>query len=228
MIIYKITNLIDGKIYIGQSINSFALRYNTTKWWKCKKISPHLKASINKYGYENFSVEILEKNIFNVDKLNEIEEFYIKKFNSLDPVGYNLTSGGLNKILSISSRDKMSKSSPRRKNLNEFYVFKNHKTNQIVFIKNLARFCKDKKLTRSEMSSVHQGLSKRHKWWTVPSTKLTKWKIKSPDGEVFVLHEGEFHPFCDSNGVNGMHLEKAREMAWKGSRGWCLLDKYED
>lgn len=98
MIIYRIYNKINGKSYIGQSINKFNIRYKGGKWWKynCNQI---LKSSILKYGLENFDIEILEENICNIDNLNFLEFFYADKFNSYRPYGYNIRGCGDNKFV---------------------------------------------------------------------------------------------------------------------------------
>lgn len=88
MYIYKTTNLINGKIYIGQS---------------CKESSKSksyigggtlLALAIKKYGKENFSKEILKDDIKTRKKLDIFEKAYIRKFNSCDMnVGYNILEG---------------------------------------------------------------------------------------------------------------------------------------
>ena len=92
--IYKVTNKINGKIYIGQTIQSVKDR-----WYRhCGKsgISEvesrmYLKRAILKYGKENFSVEVIEECDSTI--LNERERFYISYFNSYEE-GYNSTIGG--------------------------------------------------------------------------------------------------------------------------------------
>lgn len=83
--IYKIENLINGKVYIGQSIR-------IERRWKehCFNSSDSLiSAAIKKYGKENFSFEILEE-VDDTEKLNQLESQYIQRFNSLTPHGYNV------------------------------------------------------------------------------------------------------------------------------------------
>ena len=88
-VIYKITNLIDGKVYVGQTRQKLKKRISHHK-----KHNPHyLGHAIKKHGWENFKVEILEE-CETPEKLNERETFWIKKLNCQSPNGYNLTNGG--------------------------------------------------------------------------------------------------------------------------------------
>ena len=88
--IYKITNKINGKCYIGQS-NDIIKRWKTEyKWYH---INSHLQSAFNKYGLENFDFEIVEECQPNL--LNEREQFWITVYNSFDRnFGYNKTLGG--------------------------------------------------------------------------------------------------------------------------------------
>ena len=92
--IYKITNQISKKCYIGETKKSNPyLRWNEHK----RKIDqgigcPALQDAVKKYGIENFTFEVLII-CFDEDRYRfEIE--YIKKYNSIAPNGYNLTKGG--------------------------------------------------------------------------------------------------------------------------------------
>lgn len=82
--IYKITNLINGKSYIGQSIHI------EQRWSEhCRNSSKRIiSLAIQKYGKDNFKFEILEE--CSQDELDKKERFYIQKFNSLVPHGYNV------------------------------------------------------------------------------------------------------------------------------------------
>lgn len=95
MIIYKITNKINNKVYIGLTKNTLKYRWSR-HISESKNINDtkHLYKAIRKYGVENFVIEqIDETNDF--EKLGELERKYIKEFNSTDPTkGYNLTAGG--------------------------------------------------------------------------------------------------------------------------------------
>jgi group I intron endonuclease len=91
--IYKITNIVNGKVYIGQTSN----KYISTRW-SCHKLfakkgKPHpLYNSMRKYGINNFVFEKIEE--CNSEDLNARESYFINKFNCKAPVGFNLTNGG--------------------------------------------------------------------------------------------------------------------------------------
>ena len=90
--IYKITNLINGKTYVGQSKDP-TRRWKEHKWDafnpNCKENSAIHRAFL-KYGIDNFQFTIIGW----FEDYNEKEKQYIKEFNSLYPNGYNLTEGG--------------------------------------------------------------------------------------------------------------------------------------
>jgi group I intron endonuclease len=104
--IYKIINLTNGKIYIGQTVSHILNHskyrpYGCEKRFKChiseahsskKNQSHYLNNAIRKYGVDNFVVCLIECcSIKNSDKR---EIHYINELNSLYPFGYNLKNGG--------------------------------------------------------------------------------------------------------------------------------------
>ena len=97
MIIYKITNLIDGKIYVGQTVQSLEQRISghrsNAKHNNNLLNENSIDYAINKCGWENFKVEVIEI-CTSQNELNEREKFWIKILNCKVPVGYNLTDGG--------------------------------------------------------------------------------------------------------------------------------------
>lgn len=85
MIIFKTTNIINHKIYIGQTTR------NNQKYLGS---GIYLKRAIKKYGRENFMREDIELRT-SQKQLDEREQYWIKKLNSQDPkIGYNLDNGG--------------------------------------------------------------------------------------------------------------------------------------
>lgn len=93
--IYKITNKINNKCYIGQT-NNVKRRFAEHLHWDApyrQREEGHkvLYRAFEKYGIENFSFQVLETDILNYD---EREQYWIKYYDSLVPNGYNITPGG--------------------------------------------------------------------------------------------------------------------------------------
>ena len=91
--IYKITNLINGKSYIGKTLLTIDERWNehcrAIRRKRCEKRP--LYSAMNKYGIENFKIEQIEECDDNV--VNEREEYWIEYFGTFKS-GYNATIGG--------------------------------------------------------------------------------------------------------------------------------------
>lgn len=92
MIIYKFTNSITGQVYIGKTVQSIEKRVKGHLRYCQKGNSTKLANSINKYGWDNFSVEVLEE-VVNKEELNEREIYWINKYDSYQN-GLNSTLGG--------------------------------------------------------------------------------------------------------------------------------------
>lgn len=88
--IYKITNQINGKYYIGQSVN-IKRRWQEHCKFNSREQDAVIHQAFKKYGIENFSFEILEE--CSIEELNNKEQYYIKYYNTY-PDQYNMTPGG--------------------------------------------------------------------------------------------------------------------------------------
>lgn len=143
--IYKITNLVNGKIYIGQTTRTIEARFND-HWWdaqrfmqkeldgKLNKHDSRLYRALIKYGKDNFKIEsihILEPD----EDINQLEIFYIKLLDAQNPdIGYNIAEGGnkpparLNWHHSEATRQRQSEAQKEKKWYNnghtEIMVFK--------------------------------------------------------------------------------------------------------
>ena len=96
MIIYKSTNKITGKIYIGQTTHTLDKRIKGhIKESKIESNRPFM-LSINKYGEDNFTFETIDS-ANNLDELNDKEVYWINFYDSVSPNGYNVTGGGQGK-----------------------------------------------------------------------------------------------------------------------------------
>jgi len=144
MIIYKITNTVNDRVYVGQT------RENETQRWK-----KHLSAAkrgfnttickaIRKYGKEAFTIEILHT-CESEEELNLAEIAFIYALNSEVPNGYNLTSGGEGGTPALEVRERM-RASHLGKKLSE--------ENK----KNIGDALRGKKKTKEHAEKISKGL----------------------------------------------------------------------
>lgn len=119
--IYLITCSENNKKYVGQARNYMINRGKYVKHGYDSRFRQHISEAINntkakqcdalnnsirKYGREKFKVELLEE--CSVDVINVREEYYVKKYNTLAPNGYNLTTGGKQMEISEEAKVKIS------------------------------------------------------------------------------------------------------------------------
>lgn len=116
--IYKITNKINGKMYVGQTKNSIKTRFYDHKRNSKDPNKPNyyypLYKAFRKYGIENFEIEELE--CCDISLLNERETYYIEKYDTYNN-GYNCTLGGGGKQMH---------------NFNEQEIIEKYKKNPII------------------------------------------------------------------------------------------------
>lgn len=91
--IYKITNLINNKCYIGKTLNTIQERWreHCSDYKKRNEEKRPLYSAMSKYGIENFKIEEIEQ--CNEDIVNDREKYWIEYYGSFKK-GYNATLGG--------------------------------------------------------------------------------------------------------------------------------------
>lgn len=107
-VIYKIENLINGKVYIGQTVRDVKRRLQCHKIKLQKEYhnNAHLQHAWNKYGEENFKSSIVET--CTIDNIDDREKYWIKYYKELG-MSYNIEDGGnYIKIIPLETRKKIS------------------------------------------------------------------------------------------------------------------------
>jgi len=180
MKIYMLENCVNGKLYIGQTIQCMKVRLN---YHFSNSGSPMIHNALNKYGRSNFNTIILCE-CSSKEELDKMEKYYIKYYDSTNrKFGYNISEGGDGTHgyrHTQKAKDAMSKFRKGKftgKN-NHFYgkthtpevKYKMKKCYLIVFPNNheeiihgMKEFCKKHNLNRSHMCSVAKGTRKHHK-----------------------------------------------------------------
>lgn len=115
-----------GKMYVGQTFRGIRQR------WKehCnpnKNNCPILKRAITRYGTDNFVIKQLERTNSKI-KANELEEFYIKKLNTIIPNGYNMSEKGNGMPPGFKQTDKTKKAISENKK--EYYKINKNREDQ--------------------------------------------------------------------------------------------------
>lgn len=176
--IYQIKNLVNGKVYIGQSLNvKYRLNGHLSLLKRNKHENYHLQNSFNFYGENQFSFKVIE--YCEMDKLDEREIFWINHFESMvDQNGYNFEGGGNeNKIVSEETRQKkVGKNNPMygKPKTEEWY--------RIIKIKNRANSDllneKDVSIIKKELASgvSQRELANRYKVTLATINKIVKCK----------------------------------------------------
>ena len=124
--IYKIRNLLNSKVYIGQSLN-INNRFRVHKFKSNKNQKHPLYSSIRKYGIENFEFTILEE-VPDVSKLDNKEQYwlnYYKSYNSL--YGYNLRTDCISNRGFKHTKETKEKMSLSKKGIKRKPLSKEHK-----------------------------------------------------------------------------------------------------
>lgn len=118
VIIYKLTNIVNGKIYVGQTIHSLAQRMSghlaDSKRNRPTRVQSKISKAIAKYGMQSFVGEVVF-DATSIQDLNKMEKELIHKLGANEgDKGYNLLSGGgQNGRHSDETRDKISAGTKR-------------------------------------------------------------------------------------------------------------------
>lgn len=180
MLIYRATNKINGIQYVGQTTGTLEKRIRThlkdarARENGTKTGCPKFHNALSKYGIENFSFEIIAI-ADNMVTLNDLEEYYIEWFNTVAPNGYNLSSGGNNKIVHEETKIKIGMANKGRPSPNKG---KKHTEETKKFISELK---KGKKMGpfseehKRKIGEAHRGIPKPHspEWAENQRIKMT-------------------------------------------------------
>lgn len=125
MYIYKITNIVNNKIYIGQTVD-FKRRVQQHILWANKMYKEYpLYLAMNEFGVDNFKFEVLEE--CEDSFADELEKSLIQKLDSYNSdIGYNLNIGDIGEKFNDSTKRKMSETQLGEKN--HQYNMRGHKS----------------------------------------------------------------------------------------------------
>ena len=174
-VIYRIMCLVNGKCYIGCTLNSFYIRYNNRKNWCDDVDNRYLLRAINKYGFKNFKIQILEFNILNENAILFLERYYASFYKSYHHQnGYNIIKCG---------------------------GFGFHPGNTVTLIdptgnpitfSNIRKFCRDNNLKRGGIQGVINKRTFKSQGWINP--EVPKEIIERPQWSFTAKHYNFINP----------------------------------
>jgi hypothetical protein len=195
--IYKATNIINKKVYIG--FTKYGLKRSQGHIFSKKTNNPFHNA-LRKYGKESFTWEIIYQSIDQDHTLNVMEPYFIKEYNSYidfpNSNGYNATPGGSKNYIHskqalsvLSNKTKLQWQDPNYRQLmvnfnkakwsNPEFLSRRNKgweittpTNEIIISVNLAEFCREHSLDNGCMVAVSKGNRDHHKGYTCKRINL--------------------------------------------------------
>ena len=109
--IYLLRNVVNGKVYVGQSVNCHMRLKQHIKESKRNRSRSHLYKAMRKHGHDSFEMEILEEVAMTTqDHLDDRECYWIKRLDACNPsTGYNFRPGGQqNQVVDAEARERIS------------------------------------------------------------------------------------------------------------------------
>lgn len=166
--IYKITNIIDGKIYIGSAVNiTVRWRNHRNELNRNDHKNEYLQRAWNKYKEENFKFEIIEE-VEKENNLLEREQYWLDYTESFNrDKGYNLTPTAgsmLGYRFSEESKKKIGKSNKGKKRSEEFK-------------QEVSKRFKGKKFSDTHREKISQSLKQNSYWYGKTMPKEIKAKM---------------------------------------------------
>lgn len=163
-IVYQHKNKINGKVYIGITMQEPEQRWRHGEGYKS---SPHFYAAIQKYGWDNFEHNILYQNLTKEEACKKEQEL-IAKYNSMDrEFGYNSTSGGDIFTMNKETKQKISQALMGNKNGLGHPCSEEKK-------KKISEAQKGRHLTEEHKQKLSEAAKKRH----TPCSEQAKGNIR--------------------------------------------------
>jgi group I intron endonuclease len=164
MIIYRVTNLVNDKVYIGQTRRSLSSRKSGHTHYANNGSTQYFHSALRKYGFDNFIWDVIDDTANSLEELNSLEALYIAEYNTFvdSGCGYNMTTGGDCYEMSDDTKKKIGAKAKKRlatPENNPFYG-KSHTPDAILKIKNATKRQFKNGMpeeTRRKLSESHKG-----------------------------------------------------------------------
>lgn len=209
--IYKATNTLNSKIYIGFTSDfNKRVKKHKAKYKNEKDLCYNTKfyRALRKYGFRFFTWEIIYQSKDYEYTINKMENFFIEEYNSFTS-GYNMTLGG---------------EGCYGKNTKEFIFIAPDK--KIIKTSHLKKFCADNNLNYQCMLDVHNKRQKSHRGYkNITCVNYVcllekRFDLLSPDGDHIIVNN--LKQFCKENGLCDSHMYSLFTGSRKSHKGWTV------
>lgn len=217
MFIYKITNNINGKSYIGKTTKTAEERYKEHQY-NHKQGQTHLYRAMRKHGIDNFSISVVEQ----TENLNEREKYWIS---TLSPE-YNMTIGGDGGDTSSSPNYQNYMKNIRPYQIsgegNPFYGKKhNEKTIQKMKKAKIGKPLLEETKIKISKTIKEKGIKPPVRVF-VPTKE---YEILAPTGEIYKTQN--LTQFCAAHNLDQRNMSKVMCGIYKSSKGYKMLSVKE-
>lgn len=215
MIIYLITNQVNGKRYVGQSVYDDVRKrwYGHVHSSRRPERTNAIAKAIRKYGKDKFTIEVID-HAESLEELNIKEWYFASMLDTYSPLGYNLAECGFNSIRHPETIAKMSKD----------WVLLSPE-GDIVRIHNLHSFCREKGLPFVQMTAVsHNKRFSCHGWRNARRRNRVYHLLNVETGEKKeVIHAwGMTKQAAEQIGILPSRLGDLIRGVVKEHKGWIL------
>ena len=173
--IYIITNDLNDKVYIGYTSQTISRRFYTHCWeaQNNNNDTSYLHKAIRKYGKEHFKISLIES--FNEEEKDwkELEKYYIKRYNSVVPNGYNILEGG--NIPPVHYGEDNIKTKLSEQDLDKLIIMLKETTIPINKLGELFN------ISSSQVNLINQGKSRRRVQEKYPIRKYNEFELRALD-----------------------------------------------
>lgn len=204
--IYIIRNNINGKCYVGQSVKLRSRLKDHMKNAKSGKLDLPIYRAINKHGFHNFTVELLESFIPDskltneelIRSLDKLEIEYIEKYNAYTE-GYNCTKGGDFGVLGLKMTDKQKKKISEASKKQAVKLYKpiylySIKEKSTIYAISITAAANITNIDRSNLVRTAKGIYKQTHGYLVAFSLEELEKTKLSATETIKIHNGQFKP----------------------------------
>lgn len=220
MFLYKIRNVVNDKVYIGQSTQKTQQRLfeHRSKLRSNVHENIHLQRAWNKYGEDAFEFVVIQETSC-LRELNDLEEQYIARYKSLNrKFGYNIRGGGNNRFLSEDTKKKISQSklgvsihtAESRKKISDAQTGKIHSVES-----RRKRSKKLKGIVWSE-SVINSWILGHRKGVPYPT-------LQAPNGQIYTLTNAT--QFAMEHNLSQQSISRLANGRVKQYKGWTVHEK---